>query len=103
MSDARLSNLSDVTPALTTSDMDVRVSPAAHKTSAAPAMIPAMATPIPTMPPRSCPKPVLAAALLGFVACRRAFVLLMLAEAEVEEVLATVELSFDAVETIIHG
>ena len=83
--------------------MDVRVSPAAHKTSAAPAMTPATATAIPTMPPRSCPKPVLTAALLGFVACKRAFVLLMLAEAEMEEVLATVELSFDAVETIVDG
>ena len=45
----------------------------------------------------------MSAALLGFVACRRAFVVLMLAEAEVEEVLATVELSFDAVEASVDG
>ena len=83
--------------------MHVRVSPTAHKTNAAPAMTPTTATPIPTMPPKSCPNPVLSAALLGFVACRRAFVLLMLAETEVEEVLATVELSFDAVEAFVDG
>ena len=103
MSESR--NLSDVqlAPSSDAATWTSGFHPAAHKTSAAPAMTPAMATPIPTMPPRSCPKPVLTAALLGFVACKRAFVLLMLAEAEMEEVLATVELSFDAVETIVDG
>ena len=68
MSEAR--NVSDVqlAPSSDAATWTSGFHPAAHKTSAAPAMTPAMATPIPTTPPKSGRKPVFTAAFPVFVA-----------------------------------
>ena len=75
-------------------------------------MTPTTATPIPTMPPKSCPNPVLSAALLVFVPSNAAadneedetaFVSrLALVEVPVGEPLAALEMS-PAVETMSGG